>query len=74
MSGVPTVADTDASDPLNTGARFGVIVIPRVVLADNPPVSVAVSVRELVPVADGVPVIAPVPGLILNPAGKPVAV
>jgi len=46
---------------------------PNRPVADKPPVSVAVRVTEVVPDADGVPVIAPVVRFRLNPAGKPVA-
>jgi hypothetical protein len=35
--------------------------------------SVTVTVTELVPAADGVPVIWPVPALIVKPAGNPAA-
>jgi len=51
---------------------LGVTKIPSTELADKPPVSVAVSVTELVPVADGVPVMAPVVVFRLKPAGNPV--
>ena len=64
------MAVAETSEPLKVGARLGVTTIPRTELADRPPVSVAVSVTELVPVADGVPVIAPVAGFRLRPAGK----
>ena len=47
------------------------IEIPNRAVADNPPGSVAVKTTALFPVADGVPVKAPVPALTLKPAGTP---
>ena len=70
----PTVLVEEVNVPLKTGGRLGPTVMPNSPEVDKPPVSRAVSVTELVPVADGVPVIAPVPAFTLSPAGKPVAV
>lgn len=45
--------------------------IPNKAVADSPPGSVAVKTTALFPVADGVPVKAPVPAFTLKPAGTP---
>ena len=74
MNDEPTVPVAEAIDPLNTGATFGTTDRPRRPVVDNPPASVAVRVRELVPVAEAVPVMPPVVGFIVKPVGKPAIV
>jgi len=74
LNACPTIPGAEVSVPLNTGAVLAFTVRLNELLADAFPVSVAVSVTELVPDADGVPAMVPFPELMLNPAGKPVAV
>lgn len=77
MNDCPTVPVAETNVPLNTGAELLatelLMAIPNVPLAERLAVLVAVSVTELVPVAEGVPVMAPVAPLMLKPVGKPVA-
>ena len=72
LNGAPATPVTDTSVP-ETGATLAANVIPSVVLADKPPGSVAIIVTVLGAVAEVVPVMAPVVGFMLKPAGKPVA-
>ena len=56
-----------------TGAATAGFIVRIKVALPVPPALVALMVTLLVPAAVGVPVIAPVPVLMLKPAGRPVA-
>ena len=58
---------------LMTGAATAALTVRVKVALPVPPALVALMVTLLVPATDGVPVMAPVPVLMLKPAGKPVA-
>ena len=73
MKATPTWPATAAALVIEGAATAGTIVTTKVDGAPRPPVFAARSVAENVPATVGVPVIAPVVELIVNPAGRPLA-